>query len=215
MNHRVVIVDDHVLIAKALKSIIENLGPYTVLYEVENGAQLQDRMGQGRNIPDIVLLDVNMPVMNGFETAAWLKEHHPKVHILALSVRDEEDTLIRMIKAGAQGYLLKNARPPELKQALENILDKGYYYPEWATHKLFQSLASGESEQAPLSLSTREKEFLTYVATELTYKEIGEKMFVSPRTVESYRDSLFEKFGVKSRVSLVVFALKQGLISLE
>ncbi|MEL6533919.1 MAG: response regulator transcription factor [Bacteroidota bacterium] len=212
MTHRVAIVDDHVLIAKALTAIIEKLGPYRVLYEVENGQQLTQRFQEPRNIPDVVLLDVNMPVMDGFETATWLKAQHPQVHILALSVRDEEDTLIRMIKAGAQGYLLKNARPPELKLALESVMSKGFYYPDWATHKVFQALTtSGASEE--IALSQREKELLQYIATELTYKEIADKMCCSPRTVESHRDSLFEKFGVKSRVSLVVYAIRAGLIS--
>jgi len=213
MKHRIAIVDDHVLIAKALTGIIERFGQFEVLYEVENGQQLQQRFENAAQIPDLVLLDINMPVMNGFETAAWLKANHPTVHILALSVQQEEETLIKIIKSGAQGYLPKNVRPDVLKQALETVLSQGYYYPDWAAHKMIQVL-TGQGNTGP-ELSERETTFLSFVATELTYKEIADKMCCSPRTVETYRDSLFEKFKVKSRVGLVVYALKHGLISLS
>lgn len=214
MMKKIVIVDDHVLIAKALTAIIDQLGGFEVLYEVANGKQLMARFDTPRQIPDIVLLDVNMPEMNGFETAAWLKEHHPDVHILALSVQEEEQTLIRMLQQGAKGYLLKNTTPKELKVALDAIQDKGFYYPDWVSQALMRR-ATGNTEETKIILNRREKDFLQLAATEMTYKEIAEKMCVSPRTVEGYRDQLFERFGLKSRVSLVVFALKKQLITLE
>lgn len=214
MMKKIVIVDDHVLIAKALTAIIDQLGGFEVLYEVANGKQLMARFDTLRQIPDIVLLDVNMPEMNGFETAAWLKEHHPDVHILALSVQEEEQTLIRMLQQGAKGYLLKNTTPKELKVALDAIQDKGFYYPDWVSQALMRR-ATGNTEETKIILNRREKDFLQLAASEMTYKEIAEKMCVSPRTVEGYRDQLFERFGLKSRVSLVVFALKKQLITLE
>lgn len=210
MKYSVVIADDHVLIAKAIAEIIEKIPNYHVLYEVENGQQLQERFNIPGNIPDIVLLDVSMPVMDGFETAAWLKKDHPGVYILALSMQDDEATLIRMIKNGAHGYLLKNIHPTELEKALDILVTTGHYFPDWVTSKLIKNI-SGETTITPtIGLSDREKELLQYVCSEMTYKEIGEKMFCSPRTVESYRDSLFEKLSLKSRVGLAVFALKNG-----
>jgi DNA-binding NarL/FixJ family response regulator len=121
-----------------------------------------------------------------------------------------------MIRCGAKGYLLKNVHPTELEKALDALVDKGYYYPDWIAHKVLMSLSNEKETTAAtkIQLNDREMDFLRYAATELTYKEIAEKMFCSPRTVESYRDNLFEKFGLKTRVGLVMYALRNGLIKL-
>ncbi|MFZ6009591.1 MAG: response regulator transcription factor [Bacteroidota bacterium] len=214
MERSVVIVDDHKLISKALAGIINGFRNYNVLYEVENGKRLIEEFRQPKNIPDIVLLDINMPVMNGFETAAWLAQHHPDVLILALSMQDEEETLIKIIRRGAKGYLLKNVEPQELEKALDALLSKGFYYPDWLTHKVLMSIAQDNSTPSMPLLNDREQEFLQYAATELTYKEIAEKMCLSPRTIEGYRDNLFEKLGIKSRVGLVIYSIKKGIIKL-
>jgi DNA-binding NarL/FixJ family response regulator len=211
MKHSIVIVDDHILIAKALSSILANFEQFEVLYECENGKELQEKTKHKKNVPDIVLLDISMPIMNGFETASWLKEVHPEVLIMALSMQDDEHSLIKMIKNGAKGYLLKNTHPTELENALNELVKRGYYYPEWAASKIFANLSKDVIEVPKHDhLTQREKEFLHYAATEMTYKEIADKMFCSPRTVESYRDSLFEKLGLKTRVGLAVYALKNG-----
>jgi DNA-binding NarL/FixJ family response regulator len=210
MKHNIVIVDDHILIAKALTGIIENFKQFNVLYECENGKALQEKFSAKKNIPDIVLLDISMPIMDGFETAAWLKENHPQVLIMALSMQDDEQSLITMIKAGANGYLLKNVHPLELEKALNSLVINGSYYPDWATSKVFSSLSKPAIEKNKYALTEREVEFLKYTVSEMSYKEIAEKMFCSPRTVESYRDSLFEKLDLKTRVGLAVFALKNG-----
>jgi DNA-binding NarL/FixJ family response regulator len=214
MQHTIAIADDHILIAKALTGIIENFSQYEVLYEVEHGKALIEKLKQPKNIPDIVLLDVNMPVMDGFETAKWLKQHHPEISILALSMQDDEQVLIKMIISGASGYLLKNVHPAELEKALDTLMSKGFYYPDWATSKLLHRIRDDSDTSPSIKLNDREIEFLHYAATELTYKEIAEKMYCSPRTVESYRDSLFEKFNLKTRVGLVVHALKNNIIKL-
>jgi DNA-binding NarL/FixJ family response regulator len=212
MKTTIAIVDDHILIAKALTEIILKLEKYEVLYEVENGQALIEKFKLKKNIPEIVLLDVSMPIMNGFETAAWLKENHPEVIVMALSMQDDEQSLIKMIKSGASGYLLKNIHPKELDHALQTILDKGFYYPDWATSKVLMNIAESDKNKTTLvSFTDRELELFKYVCTEMSYKEIAEKMFCSPRTVESYRDALFEKLNLKSRVGLAVYAMKNEL----
>ncbi len=212
MKHTIAIADDHLLIAKALSGIIESFQNFEVLYEVENGKVLQEKFALAKNIPDIVLLDISMPVMDGFATASWLKEHHPAVLVMALSMQDDDESLIKMIRAGARGYLHKNVHPTELEKALEAIVSRGMYYPDWAASKVFSAMAgSDKTPENNIHLTERETEFLQYAATELTYKEIGDKMFCSPRTVESYRDTLFEKTGLRTRVGLVVFAIKHGI----
>jgi DNA-binding NarL/FixJ family response regulator len=215
MSKSIVIVDDHVLIAEALASIIEKFRGFNVLYEVENGKMLIDRFKQKQFIPDIVLLDINMPVMDGFETAKWISQHHPDVLIMALSMQDQEESLLKIIRCGARGYLLKNIHPTELETALETLVEKGYYYPDWVTHKVMMNITQEKNDGTNAIISERELEFLKYAASELTYKEIADKMCCSPRTVESYRDSLFEKFELKTRVGLVLYALKKNLIKLE
>ena len=212
MTHNIVIVDDHVLIAKAIASIVNEHLNYQVLYEVSNGKMLMEKMANAKNIPDIVLLDISMPIMNGFETAAWLKSTHPDVLILALSMQDDDESLIKMIKAGAKGYLLKNVEPKELIYALDALMTKGYYFPDWAASKVFNNIGLDiyKNVEPKIKITEREKEFLSLVCSEYTYKKIAEKMYCSPRTVEGYRDALFEKLNLKSRVGLVMYAIKNG-----
>lgn len=213
MKYSIVIIDDHLLIAKALNSIIANFKQFEVLYECENGKKLIEKFENSpKNIPNLVLLDINMPVMNGFETAQWIKENYPEILIMALSMQDDEDSIIKMIKNGARGYLLKNTHPSELEKALNALIKNQYYYPTWASDKIFSSLNTKKTLENKYKLiSEREKEFLKYTVTEMNYKEIAEKMFCSPRTVEGYRDNLFEKLELKTRVGLAVYTIKNGL----
>jgi len=210
MKKTIVIVDDHILIAQALKGIIENFEDFQVLYECENGKDLQDKFQLKKPIPDIVLLDISMPVMDGFETAKWLKKLYPDILIMILSMQNDDQSVIKMIQLGINGYLLKNTSPFELEKALKQVAKEGFYYQDWASRIVFASLNNKNEQQDTIKLTDREKEFLKYSITEMNYKEIAEKMFCSPRTVESYRDSLFEKLELKTRVGLAVFALKNG-----
>ena len=213
MKHSIAIVDDHILIAKALSGIIDNFTQYEVLYEVEHGKALVEKFKQPNNIPDIVLLDISMPIMDGFETASWLKLHYPNVLILTLSMQDDDQTLIKMIKCGAKGYLLKNVHPLDLEKALDALVAKGFFYPDWATTKMLLNIADkNETNGLQFTLTEKEHTFLKYACTELTYKEIGEQMFCSSRTVEAYRDALFEKTGLHTRVGLVMFAIKNNVV---
>ena len=216
MNYNLVIVDDHTMVASALAGIINSFPNYTVLYEVEHGKALMEKFNAARNIPDVVLLDIAMPVMDGFETAAWIKKHHPELLVIALSMQNDDTSLIKMVRAGAKGYLLKNNTPEQLLTALNELTSKGYYFPDWAANKILKSLGEDLMNKVPNTLFTdREVAFLRYCPTEMTYKEIAEKMFCSPRTVEGYRDALFEKLDLKTRVGLAVFALKSGFEPIE
>lgn len=209
----IVLVDDHILLRNGLAGMLRESG-YTILFEADNGQEFTDKI-KTNGEPDIVLLDINMPVMDGYATAAWIKTHHPDIKVLALSMYDEEESIIRMLKNGARGYVLKDAHPSDLKAAIESILSKGFYYSEMVTGRLMRSIIdSGDGEKAAeLKLSEREMEFLKLAASELTYKEIAEQMHLSPRTIDGYRDDLFEKLNIKSRVGLVLYAIKNAIVT--
>lgn len=209
MKKKIAIIDDHVLIAQAIKGIISNFTNFEVLYVCENGKELIDKITKKNQLPDIVLLDISMPIMNGFETAKWLQDHHPEVMIMVLSMQTDEESINKMIKNGARSYLLKNVHPRDLEMALNTMLENGYYYPDWASRLIFSGMNKVKVKLSN-KLSDREKEFLRYCITEMSYKEIAEEMHCSPRTVEGYRDSLFEKLDLKSRVGLAVYAIKNG-----
>ncbi len=214
MNKKVVLVDDHGLLRNGLAGLVKDLG-YAVLFEADNGKDFLNKL-KPEELPDIVLLDINMPQMDGYETAAWIKSHHPDIRILALSMYDDENSIIRMLKNGAGGYILKDAEPGELKAAMESVLSKGFYYSEMVTGRLIHSIHSSQDEnsttKAVSGLNEREVEFLKLAATEMTYKEIAEQMHLSPRTIDGYRDDLFEKLNIKSRVGLVLFSIKNGIV---
>lgn len=210
MKKTIVVVDDHVLIAKALEGIIDNFKDFEVIYVAENGKDLIQKFEGNSKIPDIILLDISMPIMDGFETVLWLKQNHPSIKVMALSMQGDDKSVIKMIKNGAKGYLLKNTHPKELENALIKLNVDGFFYPEWASKIIFSNMNNEKEADNAVKISVREKEFLTYTVTELSYKEIADKMCCSPRTVESYRDQLCEKLDLKTRVGLAVFAIKNG-----
>ena len=208
MKKTIIIVDDHLLIAKALEEFINNFEDFEVINIAENGKNLIEILEQKKSIPDIILLDISMPVMDGFETVLWLKEHYPKISTMALTMQGDDKSVINMVKDGAKGYLLKNTNPQELEKALTKLMSDGFYYPDWASKIIFSNFNNQKDEK--IKFSERETEFLKYTVTELSYKEIADKMCCSPRTVESYRDHLCEKLNLKTRVGLAVFAIKNG-----
>jgi two-component system, NarL family, invasion response regulator UvrY len=212
----VALVDDHVLLRNGLASLVRNLG-YEVLFEANNGDDFIASM-KTQGTPDLVLMDINMPVKDGYETTLWLKKNHPDVLVLALSMYDDENAIIRMLKSGARGYIMKDSEPADLRAALDAIVRKGFYYSEMVTGRLVRSISDmdeeGNESKNPSSLSDRETEFLKYACTEMTYKEIADKMILSPRTIDGYRDSLFEKLDIKTRTGLVIYAIKNGIVKI-
>jgi two-component system, NarL family, invasion response regulator UvrY len=209
---QVAIIDDHVLLRTALARLVGSFDGYTVLFEADNGKDLRNKIMQ-RLIPDIVLLDVNMPEMDGFETTQWLHKNYPRIKVLVLTMLSDERSIIRMFRLGAKGYLLKNTDPEELKKALDSVMSKNVYLSEYVSDKLVSGLHNdADREEMPVVLGEKEKDFLRWTCTELSYKEIAEKMFLSHRTIDDYRQSLFNKLKVHSRVGLVMYAIKNGIV---
>lgn len=208
---QVAIADDHTLLRKALGKLIGSFEDYSVLFEADNGREIKKKINE-HLVPDLILLDVNMPEMDGFEAAAWLHKNYPRIKVLALSMFSDERTIIRMLRQGARGYIMKNIDPEELKKALDSVMTKNFYLSEEISGKIISGLNKDVDKMVELpALSQREKDFLQLICSEITYKDIAAKMFVSPRTVDEYRNSLFEKLKVKSRVGLVMYAIRNGL----
>jgi two-component system, NarL family, invasion response regulator UvrY len=214
---KLVLVDDHVLLRNGLANHIRSLDRYEVLFEADNGVSFIKKLDIA-NLPELVLMDINMPEMDGHETTQWLKQNHPQIKVLALSMYDNEQSIIRMLKSGAKGYILKDIDPAEFKTALDSVSRKGYYYSELVTGKLIHAVnamnESADKIKTPGTLTLREIEFLKLCCTEMTYKEIADKMYLSPRTIDGYRDDLFEKLNVRTRIGLVIFAIRSGIVNL-
>lgn len=207
LQTKIALIDDHELLRNGLAKIIDRFEEFRVVFEAGNGKEFIENISRNE-VPDIILLDISMPVMDGFETAAWIKKNIPRSRILVLSMSDSESTVIRMINLGARGYILKDSKPVVLRQALESILKKGYYSNDLVNSRLIHEVEQGTFKN--ILISPREKEFLQLACSEMTYKEIAEQMHASPRTIDNYRDNLFEKFDIKSRVGLALFAIKHG-----
>lgn len=207
---QIALVDDHRLFRSGIVSLINNFSGYQILFEAGNGEELARKMSP-KFKPDIILLDINMPVMDGIATAAWLHKTYPEICIIVLSMFEDAEKVLTMVKMGVKGYLLKDAEPQEFEQALKKVSEGELYYPEFVTRHLVQNF---NRNAAQIKLNSRELEFLKLAGTELTYKEIADQMCISARTVDGYRDQLFEKLQVKSRVGLVLYAIKNNLVQL-
>lgn len=211
-SYNVAIVDDHTLFADSLAGLINNFKNFKVQYSVTNGQELTEQLIPKNDFPDVILLDINMPVMNGLQTMEWLKKHQPHLKVLALSMDDSEATILKMIRFGAKGYLLKDIHPDELEHALNETVQKGFYYTEKVSSSLVNSLNTPEEEivEHDIKLNDRETTFLALACTDKTYKEIADEMFLSPKTIDGYRESVFKKFKVSNRIGLVLHAIKNG-----
>ena len=209
---KIALVDDHELFRDGLLELVNSFNVYKVIIEAGNGTDFIKQI-ELKGLPDIVLLDINMKEMDGFQTAEWLKANHPQVKILVLSMYENENAIIRMIKSGAKGYILKNIRKNELENALSSLVTKGYHYTDLITGKIIHMINSidetkaGQSFNDLSSMSAKEIEFLKLACSELTYKEIAEKMYLSPHTIDGYRDSSLETLSAQAlgEFSAVVF----------
>ncbi|UII32788.1 response regulator transcription factor [Fulvivirga ulvae] len=207
-KYTVAVADDHSLFRKGIVEIINGFVGFNVIYEGNDGEEL---ISQFKNtLPSVALVDINMKGWDGYKTAKHIKANYPEIKILALSMYENESTIIKMLKAGASGYILKEADPDELEVALNEIINKGFYYSSQVGQILLDQL---QVEQRH-SFSEKELEFLQLVCSELTYKEIADEMGMSVRSIDGYREALFERLEIKNRIGLAIYAIKNDLVNL-
>jgi two-component system, NarL family, invasion response regulator UvrY len=214
MQH-IFLVDDHVLLRDALAAYIDKFDNCRVVGLAANGLELIKNIDKGSQ-PDIVILDLNMPNMDGYTTAEWLKKNRPNVKILILTMYDSEVALIRLLQTGVRGFMKKDIMPHDLKTAIKSVADNGYYYCNTATGRLASFFYQNEKGHAAFEksmLTATEIAFLKLASTDLTYKEIATQLGMTARAIDGYRDALFEKLDVKSRVGLAIYAVKCGIVT--
>jgi two-component system, NarL family, invasion response regulator UvrY len=211
---KVAIADDHALLRKGLVELISD-DQISVVVEASNGKELIQKIKS--RAPHIVLMDINMPEMDGFEATQWLKKNMPNIRVIALSMFGDDISVIRMIRAGAKGYLLKDTEPKELKRAIHEVAKNGFHYTELVSGKLMSSLGDeNNAYENPDDIFTdREIVYMRHACSDLNHKDISLLMEVSARTVDGYRDSLYQKLGVSSRVSLVLYAIKHKIVLID
>lgn len=211
---KVALADDHILLRDALASLINTFDHCKVLFTASNGQETLEKI-KSNLIPDVLILDLNMPLLDGYETSAWLSKNYPKVHVLMLTMYDTDVTLIRLLQAGVRGFLKKDVHPEELKFAIRSVMESGYYYSHRVTGKLVNLFRSSLEDitQKKNVLNEQELQFLKLSCTELTYKEIAGEMNLSPRAVDALRDQLFGRLDVKSRVGLAMYAIRHALVT--
>jgi DNA-binding NarL/FixJ family response regulator len=217
----VILVDDHTLFAKALKTLISSFEDTYVTFVANNGLEFVKQVEQKGALPDVVLLDVRMPIMDGIATMRWIQEHHPELNVLAITMEDDEETISQMIRYGCKGYLLKDVEPAKLKIAIAKAAMGNFVYSDKVGPKQFEKvqkameleLEKDVHEAFPLVFKESEQEFLQYICgTDLNYKEIALRMNLSPSTIDNRRTELYRKLGVNSRISAVLFAMEHRLL---
>lgn len=217
----IALIDDHELMRGGLAAMINGLKGYTVAMEASNGEEFIEKLN-GSEVPKIAVVDLHMPIMDGWETIAWLRKNRPDIRTLALTFDASDDAMVRAIRNGARGFMLKTARPNVFQTALDSLMLTGYYHDD-ALHKSMmrspdlKTTMERQRDEIVQKITEREMQFLEFVCNEeeLTYEEIAEEMGVGRRTIDYFRGSLFEKFDIKSKAGLVLFAVRWGIVNVE
>ena len=211
---KVAMADDHILLRNALANLINNTNECKIIIEVSNGRELIEKINKD-NYPDVVILDLNMPEMDGHDTAKYLMDNHPDIHVLMLTMFDSDLALIRLLKAGVKGFMKKDIHPKELLFAIQSVYEQGYYYSPQTSSKLaglFRDANEKSKSLDKIMLGELEIEFLKLVCTEMTYKEIAYTLKMNPRAIDGMRDNLFTRLDVKSRVGLAMYTIRHGIV---
>jgi two-component system invasion response regulator UvrY len=212
---RIGLVDDHDSFRRILVEMINRIVPnFTVTIEASNGKEFIAKLQTTENSdhPDLVIMDINMPIMNGFETANWLHSNFPNIKVVALSMNNDESSVIRMINFGVAGYIHKNIDGPDLISAMESVLKTGAYFNDHITPGDINSLSKENPvKQTWNTLSEKEQAFVKLCCTELNYTDIAIEMEASFREIDLFKENVFGKFEVKGRIGMVLMAVKYGL----
>ena len=208
------IADDHKLFRKGIIAVLEDSPGFKLVLEAQNGRELLNNLNKAK--PDIILLDLRMPEMDGIETTVEIRKQNEDVKIIIVTMLDDEKYVIHLMEVGANGYLLKNAEPEEIKTAITTAYENGYYFNDYVNKALLKRVVH-KNQLKPvfnnnIELSSREIEVLKLICNEQTANEISKLIFLSPRTVEGIRTKLLEKIGVKNTAGLVMYAVKNRLV---
>lgn len=210
----IAVVDDETLFRKGIKMIFDRIDEVEVVLEAGNGQELLDRLHQSPNTPDVLLIDLNMPVLDGIETTKILQKMHPDLKIVILSSYFRKAFVVNMIELGAASYLPKNASPEDVLTTIKEVFSKGFSYNDQVMEFIRENMIQKTKEKASFGaeLTGRELEILTLICHQHTAAEIAEKLFISPRTVEGHRNNLLQKFNCRNTAGLVVYALQHELV---
>jgi DNA-binding NarL/FixJ family response regulator len=210
----IALIDDHKIFCDSLAGLINDFEGFKAIWCVQDGTKAIQLLQDDSNLPDIILLDIVMPWMSGVEMAKWLFENKKEIKVLALTMEEDDNSVIQMLQYGVIGYLLKNISSEELLTALEQVVKYGYYYTPIITGNIHKHIEKKILHRNVPEMSEREKELLGYLCTDMSYAEISKKVFLSESTVDTYRARLFEKFEVKNRIGLILKVVHLGLVTL-
>jgi DNA-binding NarL/FixJ family response regulator len=211
---RLIMADDHEIFRDGFRLMLSKYPEFILVGEAANGKELIDLTEQ--LMPDVIITDIKMPVMDGIEATKKIIEHFPGIGIICLSMYDDDELIIEMLEAGAIGYLIKNAGKEQITEAIRTVYNNEPYYCKTTSHKLTKMIAKSRfnpyKKNSKVEFSEREKEIIELICEQFTNKEIGDKLFISVRTVEGHRLKILEKMNVKNTVGLVVYAMKNGIV---
>lgn len=212
---KIAIADDYKIFREGLKVSLAQDDNMVVLFEVDNG---EDLMKELEDIsPDVIIMDLKMPIMDGMEATQLIRKKHNSIKVLVVSMYDNDKFIIHLMEIGANGYLLKNAEPEEIRKAIYAVHENGYYFNDLVNKALLKKLVLRSnikpSFNENVELTERELEVLKMICDEKTASEIGKEIFLSPRSVEGIRQRLIEKVGVRNTAGLVMFAAKNGIVA--
>ncbi len=207
---KIVIADDHQLVIDGIKALLMNVDGVKIVGEALNGQLLMDLLAKTTDLPEIVIMDINMPGLDGIATARLMKQKFPSIGILVLSMYDKPMFIKNLIEVGVSGYVLKNSGRTELLNAIHNIADGQTYFSAEVTKSIMNSFRSGGDVQTPLT--KREVEIIQLIAKSLTTNEIADKLFISTHTVDTHRKNILSKLNLKNTAAIVNYAIKNGLM---
>jgi DNA-binding NarL/FixJ family response regulator len=213
-KYNIAIAEHHLLIRKGLISLINSFDEFAVVFESDNRNGIVENIRNAK-IPDLVILDVNMPNMDGYETAQWLRKNYPQIRTLALTMHSDKFSVMNMLRCGVNGYISTATDTDELKNAFLAVIRNGFYLPRDMSGTIINEISKMGTEQKPADLiGAKELQFLELLARGMSYKEIASKMYLSPRTLDDYKKSISKKTGIKNRIELVSYAIKNGLVNI-
>lgn len=214
---QIAITDDEALFRKGMNMILSYEEDFEVVFEAENGLQLLDRLSQAERLPDVILLDLQMPEMDGVDTLKAVNKAYPELKVIILTSHYNNSMILKLVEEGASAFMPKNVNPDELVETIKNVAVKGFHYNAYIVQLLRERMLFGKPKRKATldELTNREKEILMLICDQHTNKEIAEKLFISSRTVEGHRNKMLDKTQSKNTVGLIIYAIENGLVSVN